>query len=120
MQQGHLLHKAQTQYSVTKVCSLSSSLRRKCRHQVEDTCKALLPSASHLYRGEWEEKKSSIKTKIIEQLFQEKDLEFQDVQDVEEPESGCQDKSKMVYMDKLKVLVWLYNNCSDVNVKTQE
>lgn len=66
------------------------------------------------------EKKSSIKTETIEQLFQERDLEFQDVQDVEEPESGWQDKSKTVYMDELKMLVWLYNNCGNVNVKTQE
>lgn len=78
----------------------------------------LLPSASHLYRGEWEEKKSLIKTDY-RATCQEKDLEFQDVQDVEQPESGCQDKSKMVYMDQLKVLVWLYN-CGDVNVKAQE
>lgn len=39
---------------------------------------------------------------------------------MEEPESGCQDKSKMVYMDELKMLVWLYNNCGDVKVTTQE
>lgn len=43
------------------------------RRQMHQT---LLPSASHLYRGEWEEKKSSIKTEIIEQLAKRKIWSF--------------------------------------------